>query len=463
MSIKMDDLDQMERLHTLRMEQIQRGEFVDSMRKHRGHEFSIQSSSGRNPYCEICLSTIWRIGQPWRKCKVCGLRTHDKCIKDVKRPCAGLKTRRDNFKLNLSLCPESGLMAQTYKCAECLRPIGFGKGPELEPRICDYTGKYYCKKCHWNDEMVIPARVVRNWDCTKRPVCRASKQLLSLVEQKPIINLNRDNPALFKYVNSLQKMQTLRSAIMFMKCYFVCCRQARKLRILQHLNKYQHFVESEDMYSLVDLVQIATGTIVHEIEQIVEIFRTHITNDCEICKGNAFICELCDDDHLIFPFNEGVSICKTCYACFHKPCFDRRSKRCTRCQRRRSRKTVVTVEEDETEEELSEESESTRNECESEAKCCESSSKNGLELEKSCGLEGGKGEKGSGFCRKDGGGLEKGDEKGQEKAEVSKEQSEVNKNEKNESEEVKNQEKVEVKGQKELEELKNEEKVEEKA
>uniref|UniRef100_A0A1I7RUW1 Phorbol-ester/DAG-type domain-containing protein n=1 Tax=Bursaphelenchus xylophilus TaxID=6326 RepID=A0A1I7RUW1_BURXY len=347
----MDDIEQMERLHFLRMEQIQFGEFVEPIKKHRGHEFALQSSSGRNPYCEICVSTIWRISQQWRKCKVCGLRTHDKCINEVKRPCAGLKTRRDNFKLNLSLCPESGLMAQTYKCFECLRPIGFGKGPELEPRICDYTGKYYCKKCHWNDEMVIPARVVRNWDCTKRPVCRASKQLLSLVEQKPIINLNRDNPALFKYVGALQKMQKLRSSIMFMKCYFVCCRQARKLRILQHLNKYQHFVESEDMYSLTDLVQVATGPIVQEVEQVVEIFKTHITHDCEICKGNAFICELCDDDHLIFPFNEGVSICKTCYACFHKPCFDRRSKRCTRCQRRRSRKAVVTVEEDETEEE----------------------------------------------------------------------------------------------------------------
>ena len=34
----------------------------------------------------------------------------------------------------------------------------------LEARLCDYTGKYYCPYCHWNDLAVIPARIVHNWD-----------------------------------------------------------------------------------------------------------------------------------------------------------------------------------------------------------------------------------------------------------------------------------------------------------
>ena len=33
-----------------------------------------------------------------------------------------------------------------------------------EPRICDYSGNYYCELCHWNDPMLIPARVLHNWD-----------------------------------------------------------------------------------------------------------------------------------------------------------------------------------------------------------------------------------------------------------------------------------------------------------
>jgi len=23
-----------------------------------------------------------------------------------------------------------------------------------EPRICDYSGSYYCELCHWNDSML---------------------------------------------------------------------------------------------------------------------------------------------------------------------------------------------------------------------------------------------------------------------------------------------------------------------
>lgn len=33
-----------------------------------------------------------------------------------------------------------------------------------EPRLCDYSGNYYCELCHWNDTMVIPSRVLHNWD-----------------------------------------------------------------------------------------------------------------------------------------------------------------------------------------------------------------------------------------------------------------------------------------------------------
>ena len=37
-------------------------------------------------------------------------------------------------------------------------------GERSEARLCDYTGQYFCEECHWNDLVVIPARVVHNWD-----------------------------------------------------------------------------------------------------------------------------------------------------------------------------------------------------------------------------------------------------------------------------------------------------------
>lgn len=49
---------------------------------------------------------------------------------------------------------------------------GRSEGGWVEPRICDYTGLYYCPTCHWNDSAPIPARILHNWDFTPSKVCR---------------------------------------------------------------------------------------------------------------------------------------------------------------------------------------------------------------------------------------------------------------------------------------------------
>jgi hypothetical protein len=37
-------------------------------------------------------------------------------------------------------------------------------------RLCDYTGGLYCQSCHWGNTAPSPARIVHNWDFTKREV-----------------------------------------------------------------------------------------------------------------------------------------------------------------------------------------------------------------------------------------------------------------------------------------------------
>lgn len=44
--------------------------------------------------------------------------------------------------------------------------LKFSGGERSEGRLCDYTGQYFCEECHWNDHVVIPARIVHNWDFT---------------------------------------------------------------------------------------------------------------------------------------------------------------------------------------------------------------------------------------------------------------------------------------------------------
>uniref|UniRef100_A0A158PPN6 Transcription elongation factor SPT4 n=1 Tax=Anisakis simplex TaxID=6269 RepID=A0A158PPN6_ANISI len=280
----------------------------------KGHKFVLQSVSGRNPYCEV----------------FCGFRTHEKCIPSIIRQCPSVKANNPKFRIRTEICEERGLDEQNYKCAECGHAIHFGaSATEEEPRLCDYNGRYYCRKCHWNDEWVIPARIVHNWDCEKYLVCRASKQLLSFIDRKPLLNISQLNPSLMKFVTQLNRLHTMRKNILFMKCYFMCCKEARKLRILQYLNRRQHFVDSAEWYSIADLRDLCENNLLSEIEQIMRIFDEHITSDCLICRGNGFFCELCTDKKKeIFPFSEGVSICHDCCAVFHKICFDKVSHRC---------------------------------------------------------------------------------------------------------------------------------------
>uniref|UniRef100_A0A8R1IKG9 Phorbol-ester/DAG-type domain-containing protein n=1 Tax=Caenorhabditis japonica TaxID=281687 RepID=A0A8R1IKG9_CAEJA len=84
-----------------------------------GHEFEMQPvRGGHNPCCEVCMHTIWRLVQWWRRCRTCGMRAHSKCTDDVKRVCAGVLSSRARFELNTILCEERSLAEQGYQCAE---------------------------------------------------------------------------------------------------------------------------------------------------------------------------------------------------------------------------------------------------------------------------------------------------------------------------------------------------------
>ncbi|KJH49156.1 phorbol esters/diacylglycerol binding domain protein [Dictyocaulus viviparus] len=307
-----------------------------------GHEFVLQRSRGRrNPYCEVCIGTIWRLVQSWRRCRVCGFRAHEKCVNGVHRVCAGIAISRNDFCFSMEFCEERGLCAQNYACAECDAPLQYEGPSNAQPRLCEFTGLLFCSKCHWGDLWSIPARIFHNMDATPRPVCRAAKQLLAIVDIRPLINMSLANPSLFKYHKELRRVQLLRRNFLFMKCYFICCRNAAKLRILQYLNRHQYFVDGADMYSLADLRELCMGDLLQDLEDIYAVFRRHIEEECEICRGNGFYCELCDGsdgrDQIIFPFSKKVSMCQKCFAVFHSKCFETHNSFCTRCERRKKR------------------------------------------------------------------------------------------------------------------------------
>ncbi|GIY73246.1 differentially expressed in FDCP 8 homolog [Caerostris darwini] len=297
-----------------------------------GHNFEVRSLERPKQYCEKCCGIIWGMMTNWYHCISCGFKCHSKCLNLITRICAQTKVL-ENCSYELSICPEIGLSQQKFRCAECKKKFIF-KNDICLPRLCDYSGLYYCSHCHWNSVSIIPARVIQNWDFTPQKVCRASLQFLRVMARKPILNLESLNPTLIGLVTDLGYIKKLRNDILVMKRYFLSCHSALEEKLLLQLKDRQHFVESADMYSLQDLVDVSTGCLLSYLEKIHASFVAHITKNCQGCRGKGYMCELCKSEDVLFPFEPRIDMCRTCSSLFHQDCYIRWEAPCPKCERK---------------------------------------------------------------------------------------------------------------------------------
>ncbi|XP_071824522.1 differentially expressed in FDCP 8-like [Apostichopus japonicus] len=297
-----------------------------------GHLFALTNNGKTQPSkCDVCANSMWSRLRPIYLCKECGFSCHLKCIDIVKRHCVAVKLAR-KAAYEMSICPEVGLAAQKYRCADCKIAISF-KGDSGEPRQCDYTGLYYCQTCHWNDVQVIPARVVHNWDFSPRKICRQSKQLLDLMMNRVVINLSDLNPGLFNRVEALTNIKKLREDILVMKKYFISCKYAKEARLLRMLEDRPHFVEGSVHYTVRDLMETQEDLLFDSIKETHKRYSQHIRIECDLCRAKGFICELCRAEELIFPFDIIAIACSQCSAVFHRDCFFKKNGVCPKCER----------------------------------------------------------------------------------------------------------------------------------
>ncbi|KAF7699368.1 differentially expressed in FDCP 8 homolog isoform X1 [Silurus meridionalis] len=300
------------------------------------HRFSKEKSKSVKQTCDKCSTIIWGLIQTWYTCTGCYYRCHSKCMNLITKPCVRSKVSHQS-EYELNICPEIGLDKQDYRCAECRAQISL-RGVPSEARQCDYTGQYYCSSCHWNDTAIIPARVIHNWEFEPKKVCRSSMRYLTLMISRPVLKLKEINPLLFNFVEELVEIRKLRQDILLMKPYFITCKEAMEARLLLQLQERQHFVENDDMYSLQDLIDIFNGRLSCSLTEIHTTFAKHIKLDCERCQAKGFVCELCKEGDILFPFDSHTSVCHDCSAVFHRDCYYDNSTTCPRCARMTDRK-----------------------------------------------------------------------------------------------------------------------------
>jgi len=209
-------------------------------------------------------------------------------------------------------------------------------------RFCHYFGKYSCTSCHSNNSHVLPANIVYKWDFHQFKVSNFAHTVLSRMSMDPLFDVEALNPRLAKKIGKLRKALELREKAVGVAKYLISCRLAKSQMEASTLSSLLS-IEDAKMMSLQDLCLIRIGTYNQDLEQLIESGLSHVYN-CDLCQAHGFICEICRDSSVIYPFQEEAAViqCKQCFACFHTNCFeDVAFKSCSKCARIKQRKEMA--------------------------------------------------------------------------------------------------------------------------
>jgi hypothetical protein len=114
------------------------------------------------------------------------------------------------------------------------------------------------------------------------------------------------------------------------------------------------WIKLPDLYSVADLVSINNGKQNISLEHIYDACKNHI-RECEVskilflkwmlyilivlllfknlklCTGHGYICESCNKDEIIFPFDMFAVSCDSCNSVYHRDCWAIEKMICKKC------------------------------------------------------------------------------------------------------------------------------------
>lgn len=229
--------------------------------------------------------------------------------------------------INYYICDKSGPGISCFGCGAT-----FGSLFSSAPRYCEFTGKYFCSKCHSNKKSVIPSHVVWDWDREQYPINNKSLKFLEDNSKVPLIYLTTINLSLYGQVTLLKSFRLVRKKLYFMKDFISSC---TALGLKSQARVYfdtipSYYYDSMDIYSLYDFVHL--DEVIDKLTDVLEVWLGHI-NACFMCKNKGSYCEICGSNELIYPFKLGdVVQCPRCFGVFHKDCYKPES--CPKCKRK---------------------------------------------------------------------------------------------------------------------------------
>ncbi|XP_075937884.1 pleckstrin homology domain-containing family M member 3 isoform X2 [Anarhichas minor] len=228
------------------------------------------------------------------------------------------------------LAVEKGLTAQSFRCAGCQRPVGLSRG---KAKVCYYSGWYYCQSCHQDNSFLIPARLLHNWDTNKHKVSKQAKEFLEFVYEEPLLDVQQLNPCLYEHCEPLSTVLRLRQQLQSLRAYLFSCRATVAEDLRRRIFPREYLLQHIHLYSMADLQQVIDGKLAPFLSKVIKFASSHVFS-CSLCREKGFICELCHNRQVIYPFQENATKrCDGCGAVFHAEC-RQKAQPCPRCVRR---------------------------------------------------------------------------------------------------------------------------------
>lgn len=83
--------------------------------------------------------------------------------------------------------------------------------------------------------------------------------------------------------------------------------------------------------------QTESGALADMLNKVFNSFDKHIRS-CSMCTAKAYLCEICSNIEVIFPFDDGCILCDKCNSIYHRVCMTRKNMICPKCVRLQERR-----------------------------------------------------------------------------------------------------------------------------
>lgn len=231
------------------------------------------------------------------------------------------------------LSREKGLDYQNYQCKGCQDLLG---STVSKAKVCAFTGEYYCSNCMDPNVFIVPARVIHNWDFKRYPVSKKSALFLLEFQHHPWIDMKKLNPKIYCGVSDMAQLQELRIQLNFLRAYIFTCREPVIEDLQKRVWPREYLYDHVHLYTISDLAQIPNGSLASQLEKVVSFAKSHVL-DCWLCSQKGFICEVCRDSKILYPFETSTTYrCDECSSVFHSKCLNENLP-CPKCKRRQER------------------------------------------------------------------------------------------------------------------------------